>query len=77
MREKGKYASPSAVQVKNRHTTIGTDEKLHEIRRREKRERIIDICRNVRLAHSSVRTVCDNADRIKEVLSQELKCLFV
>jgi len=37
----------------------------------EKDERIVDICHNVRLAHSSVYTICDNGDRIKE----SAKCL--
>jgi hypothetical protein len=27
---------------------------------------MVDICCNVRLAHSSARAICDNADRIKE-----------
>ena len=55
--EKRKSASPSAVQVKNRRTTVDTEEKLEVISRFEKGERIVDIYRNVRLAHSSVRTV--------------------
>jgi hypothetical protein len=70
-----KSASPSAIQVKNQRKTISTEEKLHVISRLKKGERIGDICRNVRLAHSSIHTICDNADRIKKVLSQELKCL--
>ena len=32
----------------------------------KKGDGIIDTCHNVRLAHSSVHTICDNADRIKE-----------
>ena len=36
------------------------------INRLEKCEQIVDICCNVRLAHSSACTICDNADRIKE-----------
>jgi hypothetical protein len=58
MSGKRKSASPSAIQVKNRRKTIGTEEKLHVISRLEKGERIGDICHNVRL---------------KKVLSQELK----
>jgi hypothetical protein len=76
MNEKRKSTSPSAIQVKNWRKTIGIEEKLHVISRLEKGERTVDICRNVRLAHSSVHKIRDNADR-KKVLSQELKCLFV
>ena len=39
--------------------------------RLEKGEQIVDICHNVRLADSSVCTICDNADKIKE----SAKCL--
>jgi hypothetical protein len=66
MSEKGKSASPSAIQVKNRRKTISIEEKLHVTNRHEKGERIVDIHRNARLTHSSVHTICDNADRIKE-----------
>jgi hypothetical protein len=66
MSEKRKSASPSAIQVKNRRKTIGIEEKLHVISQLEKGERIVDICRYVRLAHSSIHTIRDNADRIKE-----------
>jgi len=52
-------------QVKNRHETISTEEKLH-VSRLEGAEVIIDICRNVRLAHNNVCTIHDNADRIKD-----------
>jgi hypothetical protein len=65
MSEKCKPASPSAIQVKNWWKTIGIEEKLHVISQFEKGERIVDICRNVRLAHNSVHTIRDNADRIK------------
>jgi hypothetical protein len=33
--------------------------------RREKGERIIDVCRNVTLAHGIVHKIRDNADRYK------------
>jgi hypothetical protein len=66
MIEKCKFASPRAVQVKNQPKTIGTEEKLHVISGREKGERIVDSCCNVRLTHSSIHTVHDNADRIRE-----------
>jgi len=66
MSEKRKSTPPSAIQVKNRGTTISTEEKLDVISCLEKCERIVDIWRNVRFAHRSVRTVCDDADRITE-----------
>jgi hypothetical protein len=62
MSEKSKSTPPSAIHLKNRRKTISIVEKLDF----KKGERIVDICRNVRLAHSSVRTIRDNADRIKE-----------
>jgi hypothetical protein len=51
--------------VKNPQKAIGIEEKLRVIIRHEKGEWIVDICHNVRLAHS-VHTIRDNADRIKE-----------
>jgi hypothetical protein len=66
MSEKCKATSPSAIQVKNRQKTISIEEKLHVISRLERGERIVDMCCNVRLAHSSIHAICDNADRIKE-----------
>jgi hypothetical protein len=63
--EKCKSTSPSAIQVKNQRKTNGIDEKTDVISQLEKGEQILDIRRNVRLAHSSVHTICDNADRIK------------
>jgi hypothetical protein len=66
MSEKRQSASPSAIQVNNRRKTIGIDKKLQVISQLEKGEQIVDICCNVRLAHSSVYTIHDNADRITE-----------
>jgi hypothetical protein len=66
MSEKRKSAPPSAIQVKNQRKTIGTEEKLRVIMRREKGKRIVDIRRNVRLAHGIIHKINDNADRIKE-----------
>jgi hypothetical protein len=66
MSEKRKSASPRAIQVKYRRKTIGIEEKLHVIILREQGERIVDTWRNVRLARSSVHTIHDNADGIKE-----------
>jgi hypothetical protein len=65
------------IQMKNWQQTFGTIEKLDTIHQLEKCELTVDICQNVRLAHDSAHTVRDNANRIKYVLSQELKCLFV
>jgi len=76
MSEKRKSTPPSAVQVKNRRTTIIIEEKLDVISWLEKCERIVDIWRNVRHAYRSVRTVCDNADRITESVKSGPK-LFV
>jgi hypothetical protein len=66
MSEKRKSASPSAIQVKNRRKAINVEQKLHIISRPEKGERIVDMCHDVIIAHSSVHTVRDNVDRIKE-----------
>jgi hypothetical protein len=52
--------------VKNRQKTISFDEKLYVLSQPGKGERIIDICHKVRLAHNSIRTIHDNADRITE-----------
>jgi hypothetical protein len=65
MNEKRKPASPSAIQVKNRRKTIGIEEKLSVVTWREKGERIVDICRNVTLAHCFAHKIRDNVDRIK------------
>jgi hypothetical protein len=56
MSEKVGCISPSAIY----------EEKLDVTRQLEKGERIVDICHNVRFAHSSVYTIRDNADRITE-----------
>jgi hypothetical protein len=66
MSEKRKSASPSAIEVKNWRKTVSIEEKLDIISRLEKLKQIVDIFRNVRLAHSSMCTIRDNADRIKE-----------
>jgi len=69
--KKGKSISPSAIQVENRRKTIITEEKLDVICPLEKGEGIVDIHRNVRFAHNSLRKIRYNAGRIKE--SIELK----
>jgi hypothetical protein len=65
MSEKRKSTPPSAIQVKNQRKTISIEEKLDVISRLLKGERTVDICSNVRLAHSGIRTICDD-DIIKE-----------
>jgi len=65
MSEKWKSISSSAIQVKNRHKTIRTEKKL-DISQMEKGEHTVDLCHNVGHTHSSVHTICDNADRIRE-----------
>jgi hypothetical protein len=70
MSEKRKSASLSASQGKNRRKTISVIEKLHVIMRREKGERIVDVCHNVTLAHGIVHKICDNADRINPLKPQ-------
>jgi hypothetical protein len=63
---KHRSTSPSRIQVKNWWKTTGTEEKLYTKNLLKKGERTADICHNVRLAHHSVGTICDNADIIKE-----------
>ena len=52
--EKHKPTLPSTIQMNNWGRTIGDEEKLEVISLLEKGEQIVDICHNVRLAHSSV-----------------------
>jgi len=72
---KCKSSSPSTIPVRNRRKTISTEEKLEVISRLEKGERIVDICRNVRIGHSSARDILMLIE-LKEMLSQKLKCLY-
>ena len=51
----------------------GNEEKLDVINRHENTEQVVDICHNVRLAHSSISTIHDNADRITESPKSETK----
>ena len=76
MGQKHKSSSHSAIQVNNVRKTISIEEKLDVTSLFEKGERIVDICYNARLAHRSVRTICDNADGIKESAkcSDNIKC---
>jgi len=66
MSEKLKCASPSAIQVKNLRKTVGFEKNLDVISQLEKGEQIVETCHNVKLAYSSIHTICDNVNRIKE-----------
>jgi hypothetical protein len=66
MSEKRESALPSAIQVKNRGKTICIEEKFDVMCRLVKGERIAHMSCNFRLAYSSVHTIRDNADGIKE-----------
>jgi len=65
--------SPSAIQIKNRRKTIRTEKKLDIISQMEKGEQTVDLCHNVGHTHTSVHTICDNADRIKESAKSRTK----
>jgi hypothetical protein len=58
--------------VKNRQKAIGSEEKLDTISQLEKDEQIINIKRNVTLAHSRISIIFNNVDRITE--SAECLC---
>ena len=60
-----KIRNANLHQLKNWQKTISTEDKLDVISRLENVERIVGICRKVRLAYS-IRTICDNADRINK-----------
>jgi hypothetical protein len=61
--------------VKNWRKTISIEEKLDLTSWLEKGEWIFDICHNVRCADISVRTIRDNADKIKESAESGTKAL--
>jgi len=46
--------------------TISTEEKLDVIRWPENGKQIVDICHNVRFIYSTIYTIRDNADGIRE-----------
>ena len=71
MSEKHKSTSYSTIQVKNWQKTSGIEGKLVVMSWLWKGEKIVDIRHNVRFTHSNVRTICDNADRIKESAKSE------
>jgi DDE superfamily endonuclease./Tc5 transposase DNA-binding domain./CENP-B N-terminal DNA-binding domain. len=66
MSEKRNSTSPSTTQIKRQRKTICIEEKLEVINRLEKGERIANVCRALGWAKSTVRTIRNNADRIKE-----------
>jgi hypothetical protein len=74
--EKYQSISLSSIQVNNWHKIFITVEKLDVISWLEKGEQNVDICHYVMFAYSSIHTFCGNADRIKEMLSEELTRLF-
>jgi hypothetical protein len=65
MSDKRKSRSPSVIEAKNQQI-ISIAKKLDVISQFEKGDEIVDIWCKVRIAHSSVRTICDNANRIKD-----------
>jgi len=52
--------------MKNQQKTISTEEKLDIISQLKQGDQIINICHNVRFAHSSACTICDSVNRIAE-----------
>ena len=64
--EKHKCTSHNALQVRNWWKTVGTEGKLDTINWHKKGWMKCYIHGNVRIAHGSIITVCDNAGRIKE-----------
>ena len=63
--------------MENLINRISTEEKLGVISRLVTGEQITDIWHNVRLAHSSIRKICDNVDRNKVSVKcvNNIKCL--
>jgi hypothetical protein len=73
--EKRKSPSPNVIQVKNWQKTISTEEKLDIICQLEKGEQTVDLRHYVTVTHSSVHSIQDNADRIKETANSGTKLL--
>jgi hypothetical protein len=65
MSEQCKSTSPSTIQVKIWHSTLGAEKKLDTQANFKKGERTADTCCNNRLTPSSICTIHDNADRVK------------
>lgn len=51
------------IEMKNWWKTDSIEDTLGVIRWLEKDEQNVDVCHNVRFAHSRVCTICDNSDR--------------
>jgi len=66
MYDKPKSTSPCEIRLKSLRKAVSFEGDLDVISRLKKGERIVDVCRNVRLGHSSLSTILDNADRITE-----------
>jgi hypothetical protein len=66
MSDKHTSTSPNEIQVKNQWKTSSMEVKVDVISRFEKCEWTVDICHNVRLTYSSICTIRDSADGIKE-----------
>jgi len=69
--KKCKSTSPNVIKVQKWQKTISTEEILDVIRQLEKGEQTVNLCHYrlfhyVTVIHSSVRTIQNNADRIKE-----------
>jgi len=75
MSEKRKSTSPSAIQVKNRPSTISIAAKLDVINHLKKGDRTFHIRYNIRFARISQRIFCDNGDIITEVAKSALVCV--
>jgi hypothetical protein len=77
MSEKRTSASPTAIQVKNRHKTIGIEEKLHIIFQHQKVNELLIyaiVLDSIIVAYVQFVIMLTE---LKKVLSEELKCLFV
>ena len=59
--------------MKNQQKAISNGEKLDIIGWLEKGEWIVGICHNIRLGHSSIHTIRDNAVRITESANSRTK----
>jgi hypothetical protein len=72
MSEKRKSTAPSAIQVRNWWKAIGTEGELDAIKQIKKGWMKCYIYCNVRLAYSSILTVCDNAGRKRSVWKENI-----
>jgi hypothetical protein len=68
MSGKHKSTSSNAIPVKNWRRTISIKDKLDVTSRLEKGGHVANICHNIRLVHSSVSMIYDNAEKINKEL---------